>query len=115
MEMVGMDDEKYKSQFREKAENQVKGALLLDALAEKEGIKVEDEQLDEKIREIASERGIDYEYLKQFYENNKNAAENMKGQLREDRIFSLLEKGLTIREVSREELTQKPEIPETNV
>jgi trigger factor len=115
MEMIGMDDETYKSQFREKAENQVKGALLLDALAEKEGIKVEDEQLDEKIREIASERGIDYEYLKQFYENNKNAAENMKGQLREDRIFSLLEKGLTIREVSREELTQKPEIPETNV
>jgi trigger factor len=112
LDMIGMDDEKYKAQYLARAESQVKGALLLDVISEKEGIKVEEAELDEKIREIASERKQEYDSLKQFYEQNKSAGENLKDQLKENKLFSLLESRLTIREVSREELSRKPETPQ---
>ena len=44
LEMMGLDDAGYKARFRDTAEVQVKGALLLDALADQEGIKVEDNE-----------------------------------------------------------------------
>jgi len=112
LEMVGMDDEKYKAKYRESAEDQVKGALLLDAVAEREGIKVEDADVDDKIREIAEQRNQEFDALKQFYEQNKNAGENLKDQLKENKIFSFLESRAVIREVSREELATKPKAPE---
>jgi trigger factor len=110
--MVGMDDEKYKSQYRERAEEQVKGALLLDSIAEQEGIKVEDSDIDEKIREMAEERKQELEPLKQYYDQNKNARDFLKDQIREDKIFGLLEKSAAVKEVSREELSAKPDAPQ---
>ena len=112
LDMIGMDDDKYRSQYRDRAENQVKGALLLDAISDKEGIKVEDADLDEKIREIAVERKQEYDSLKQFYDQNKNAREFLQDQLKENKIFFFLKSRLTIREVSREELSRKPETPQ---
>jgi trigger factor len=112
LEMVGMDDEKYKSQYRDRAEEQVKGALLLDSIAEQEGIKVEDSDIDEKIREMAEERKQELEPLKQYYDQNKNARDFLKDQIREDKIFGFLEKNAAVKEVSREELSAKPDAPQ---
>jgi trigger factor len=112
IEMIGMDDEKYKSQYRERAENQVKGALLLDTIAENEGIKVEDSDVEEKIKAIAEERKQELEPLQQYYDQNKNARENLVDQLKENKIFEFLVGVLELREVSREELQSKTKTPE---
>ena len=109
LEMMGLDDAGYKTRFRDTAEVQVKGALLLDALAEQEGIKVEDNELDEKIKETAEQRNQQYETLKQFYEQNENARENLRDQLKENKVFAFLLERAKITEVPRKEIEAKPE------
>jgi trigger factor len=109
IEMIGLDEEGYKARFRETAESQVKGALLLDMLAENEGIKVEESEVDEKIRETAEQRNQDYDALKKFYEQNTGARENLKDQLKENKVFAFLKDKAVIKEVPRDEIVAKPE------
>jgi trigger factor len=109
MEMIGLNEEGYKSRFRETAESQVKGALLLDMLAENEGIKVEESEVDEKIRETAEQRNQDYDALKKFYGQNAGARENLKDQLKENKVFAFLKEKAVIKEVPRAEIVAKPE------
>jgi trigger factor len=109
MEMIGLDDESYKARFRETAESQVKGALLLDALAGQEEIKVEESEVDEKIREAAEQRNQGYDALKQFYEQKAGAKENLRDQLKEKKIFAFLKEKAVIKEVLRAEIAAKPE------
>ncbi len=107
LEMIGLGDDAYKARYRDTAEIQVKGALLLDKLAEQENIKVEDNELDERIREIAEERGQDIAKLKQFYEQNENAREGLRDQLKESKIFAFILERAKITEVPRGELEAK--------
>jgi len=107
LDMMGLDDAGYKTRFRDTAEVQVKGALLLDALAEQEGIKVEDGELDEKIKETAEQRNQQFETLKQFYEQNENARENLRDQLKENKVFALLLERAKITEVSRDKIKEE--------
>jgi trigger factor len=108
LEMMGLDDDGYRARFREAAESQVKGALLLDAVSAKEEIKVEDNELDEKIREIAEQRMQEYDALKKYYEQNANARENLRDQLKENKVFAILMEKAVIKEVSRDEIAAKP-------
>ena len=109
MEMIGLDDESYKARFRETAESQVKGALLLDALSAQEEIKVEESEVDEKIREAAEQRNQGYDTLKQFYEQKAGAKENLRDQLKEKKVFAFLKEKAVIKEVPRAEIVAKPE------
>ncbi len=109
LDMIGLDDDAYKKKFWETAETQVKGALLLDALAAKEDIKVEDSELKEKIKELAEQHNQELAKLEQFYEQNQNARESLKDSLKELKIFAFLLERAKITEVPRSELEAKPE------
>ena len=109
LDMIGLDDDSYRDRFRDTAEIQVKGALLLDALAAQEGIKVEDSELEERIGEIAAQRNQEVAALKQFYEQNENAREGLRDQLKEHKIFAFLWERAKITEVPRSELEPKTE------
>lgn len=109
LEMMGLDDAGYKTRFRETAEIQVKGALLIDALADQEGIKAADNEVDEKIKETAEQRNQQFETLKQFYEQNENARESLRDQLKENKVFALLLGKAIITEVPRSEIEAKTE------
>ncbi|HEX9023708.1 MAG TPA: trigger factor, partial [Geobacteraceae bacterium] len=109
LDMIGLDDEAYRGRFRDTAETQVKGALLLDALAAQEKITAEDGDLNDHIRELARERGQDAAKLEQFYEQNENARESLRDFLRERKIFAFIWERAKISEVPRSELEKKPE------
>jgi trigger factor len=53
---VGLDWKKLREDGRPEAEKDVRGSLILEKVAEKESIKVTEEQVDELIRELAQER-----------------------------------------------------------
>jgi trigger factor len=55
---------KLHDQFKEEADKIVKTVLLLKAIAAKEGLTAEDDEVEEKIREIAAQRAQDYDALK---------------------------------------------------
>ncbi len=102
---IGTSEETIRSQSREVAVNQVKGSLLLAALADKEGIKVEDAELEEKMRDIAAEANKDFEQIETLYAANPYAKDTLVMQLREDKVIDFLLKNAVIAEVDA--LTEK--------
>ncbi|AJE03163.1 trigger factor [Geobacter pickeringii] len=104
LEMMGMDDEKFKEQYRSVAESQVKGSLLLDAVGKKEAVKVEEADIEAKLREISVESGQEYEKVKSYYDQNNNAKENLVAHLNEDKVLNFLLGKAIVTEVSKDEL-----------
>ncbi len=103
LEMMGMSEELYRIQFRSVAESQVKGSLLLDALADKQGITVDEAEIDAKLHEISGDNEQTYERMSTFYKTNKQAMESLTHQLREDRALELLKSSAVVTEVDRQE------------
>jgi trigger factor len=89
-EKIGTSEEKLKAQSRGVAVNQVKGSLLLAAIAEKECINVDESEIEEKIRDIAEQANKDYEVVSGYYEKNPYMKDTLRMQLREDKIISFL-------------------------
>lgn len=106
LEMMGLDDEKYKIQFRLVAEGQVKGSLLLEALAKKEGITATEEDADEKFRQMSGDNEQSLEAVKKHYQQNDQAKQNLFAQIREEKALDFLIARAKITEVSREQLKQ---------
>lgn len=104
LEMMGMTDESYKVQFRDVARDQVKGSLLLDAVAEKESLEVTDEDIAKQVSEIAAGTKQDPEKVASLYQTNSRARENLVAQMREDKAVSLLLERAKITEVPKEEI-----------
>jgi len=104
LEMMGMDEEKYKIQFRGTAATQVQGSLLLEAVAVKEGIKAEEKDLDEKISQIAGDSRESLDAVRKHYLSNENAKENMLAQIQEDKVIDLLLGSARVTEVAKDEI-----------
>jgi trigger factor len=104
LEMMGMDEQQYKLQFRGVAEAQVKGGLLLDSLANIEGIEVSDDEIEVRVNEIAGDDEQNQERIKTYYTQNKEARDNLRAHLREEKALALLLSKAVITEVSAEQL-----------
>ncbi len=94
-------------QFRNVAETQVKGSLLLEALARQEKLEVTNADIAEKIKQIAAQNNKDVETVENFYNENVQAKDNLSAQIREDKAVELVMSKATISEVERSELENK--------
>jgi len=90
LEMMGLTEESYKVQFRDAARDQVKGSLLLDAVAEKEAVEVSDADIEKQLEEIAASTKQDLAVVAKHFHGNSRAKENLVAQLREDKTMQLL-------------------------
>lgn len=104
LEMMGLDEKSYLEQFRETAEIQVKGSLLLEALAGQEGITVAEQEIEEKYRQIAAENSQDVAGVKKYYDEHEAARENLVAQLKEDKVVELLLGKAKVTEVAKDEI-----------
>ena len=90
LEMMGLDEERYKLQFRPVAESQVKGSLLLDALAKQENISAVDGDVEDKLRQMSGDNDKSLETMRNYYQQNQKAKENLLIQIKEDKAVDLL-------------------------
>ena len=104
LEMMGLDEEQYRLRFRPTAEKQVKGALLLEALAKKESITADEGALESKFAQIAAQSSQGIERVKSYYQQNNEAMENLKAQAREDKVLEFLLARAKVSVVAKEEL-----------
>lgn len=104
LEMMGLDDERYKIQFRSAAESQVKGSLLLEALARQEDIKPAESDLDEKFRQFAGDNEQSLEGIRKYYLQNEKAKANLMAQIREDKAIAILTAQAKVTEVPRDQI-----------
>jgi len=104
LEMMGLDEKSYLEQSREGAEMQVKGYMLLNALSKQEGITVGDEDIEEKLLQIAKETNQELEGWKIYYDKNETARENLIAQIKKDKVIGFLLSKANVSEVSKGEL-----------
>jgi len=81
--------EEARGKFRERAINNLKAAFIFGDIAKKEGIGVSDEEVDEKLREIASNADLEFENVKEVYVK-RGLVEDLKSRAIEEKIISFL-------------------------
>ena len=63
LKMTGNDIESVKEQIRPNAERQVREQLVLETIAETENLKASDEQIEERLKEMATMYKADYDEM----------------------------------------------------
>ncbi|MCC8142220.1 MAG: trigger factor [Lachnospiraceae bacterium] len=104
MEYTGTNLDEMKEEIRPDAEMQIRNELVLDAIAEAEGIEITDEDIEEELEKMAAMYQMDVEQLKSYLDEEET--ENMKLDLASRRAYEHI--GDTMKPVSRV-ITEKEE------
>lgn len=86
--------DEYKHSVMDRAQEDVKSYLLLDAVAKAESIEVSAEEVQAKVEEFAAEEGASVgQFLARY---GRSALDQIATQLRRDRAFALVEESATV-------------------
>lgn len=88
--------------LRDRAVDNVKASIILGAIARKEGIEVEEKEIEDKLAEISRSVRIPFDKVREFYEKN-NMVEGLEARLIQDKVLQFLIEKSNVEEVSREE------------
>ena len=83
--------------YEPEAEKRIKMGMILAKIAEKEGLTVEDDEVDDRLKRIAEETKRAYDYIRDFYEKY-NLRDNLKNSLLEEKTFNLLIEKAAVKE-----------------
>lgn len=104
LEMLGMSDENFNKTYWDMATQQVKGELLLDAIAMQEQIVVEEAEVEQKFADFAEQSNTPLPQVKKFFENDQ-ALRGLKGQLLQEKVSAFLLDKAVVTEI-------EPKVPE---
>jgi trigger factor len=90
MAYTGSDADKLREDFRERAVQELKTELVLDAIAKAEGIAVGDEDLDLEYQRQSEQTGRPAEEVKELYDGNKSVADSLKFSLMINKTIKFL-------------------------
>ncbi len=116
MRAAGMDEKssmelsfRMHDQFKQDAEKTVKSFLLIKKIAQKEGIIVEESDVDNHIHELAEMHHTDYEVVKRAYDNDERM-ESLKSEIIQKKVFDFIERQANITIVEKTDVKQE-EVP----
>jgi len=89
---LGVTEEKLQGDYKAMAQKQVKTFLILEKIASQEGIAATDEEVDERLKEMAERMHQKFDVVKRYYEKNGLLPEVKAGILRDKTLNFLLEK-----------------------
>ncbi len=98
LEMLGMNDESFNKTYWDMATQQVKGEMILDAIAQQEKIVVADDEIEKKFADFAGQSNTPLEQVKKFFENDQTLR-GLKGQLLQEKVSAFLLDKAVITEV----------------
>jgi len=102
LEKLGIPADTMKENYRDEAEKQVKCSLLIEVIAKKEDITVGDEEVEEKLKEIARANNQEVEKVRDFY-RKQGLWEGLKTKLLENKTLDFLLERAKIVEVVKNE------------
>ena len=76
--------------LKKRAEGQVRGSLLLEAVAKKESIELKPEEFDAEIKKTAEQMKVEETKLREYYAKNPGRQEDFVFRLRQDRTIQFL-------------------------
>lgn len=83
--------------FEKKAEEKIKGDILLSRIAEKEEIKLEENDVYERMKKLAEDTRRSYDEVKSFYEKN-NLMNYVISSIMQEKTVNLLRENAVVRE-----------------
>ena len=89
---LGVSEEKLQGDYREMAQKQVRTFLILEKIADQEGITVTDGEAEDRVREISERIHQKFDVVKRYYEKNGLIPEVKAGIMSEKILNFLLEK-----------------------
>jgi trigger factor len=89
---LGVSEEKLVDDYRETAKKQVRTFLILEKIADQEGITVTDEEAENRLKEISERIHQKFDVLKRYYEKNGLIPEIKAGIMSEKTLNFLLQK-----------------------
>jgi len=100
---MGLDPASFRKIYRDIAVKQVKGSLLLEAIALQENLKVDEDEIREKLDEIVQQTGAPKEVVMNFYadESRRRA---LVSQLAEEKVIYFLTGKANIQVVAKDQL-----------
>jgi len=98
LEMLGMKDESFNKTYWDMATQQVKGELILDAIAQQEQLVIDDAEIEKKFADFAEQSNTPLDQVKKFFENDQ-ALRGLKGQLLQEKVSTFLLDSAVITEV----------------
>lgn len=103
------DAESYKENSRDQAKREAKWAFILEELEAKYEVEIEAEDIDNKIASDAARYGMPVEMVKNFYQQSSDQLENLRRNIRTDKVFQQLLEAVNVNEVDKETYQQKKE------
>ncbi len=100
--MPNFDEKAVAEYYKPRAEWNAKWQIILENLAEKEGIKVEDSELEDLAKQEAEKTGISVAKLVKYYKDTKRT-----DMLLEEKVIKFLKDNANIKEVDAEEKTKE--------
>ena len=105
LEQVGITEEKLREDFRPASERRVREMLVLEEIAQKDEITVDEEDLKKGFEDMAASMGQDPEIVRQYYEA-RGLTDTLKDKLVEEKTLKYLVENAKVLEVERDELSE---------
>jgi len=105
LEQAGITEEKLREDFRPASERRVREMLVLEEIARKDKITVDEEDLDRGFKDMAASMGQDQEIVRQYYEA-RGLMDTFKDKLIEEKTLNYLVENAKVLEVERAELSE---------
>jgi trigger factor len=86
---LGLDVDRMRDELRQRALLEVKGYLLLEAIAEKEKIEASEEDLDKHFEKLSGELKQPAEKIRAAF-RRQDSLDSLKGRLRQDKALAFL-------------------------
>lgn len=103
LEMAGITEEKFRADFRGASEMRVKKMLILDEIARKDNVEVDDDDLQKAYEDQAAGMGMQPDMIRQYYEG-RGMVDSLKEKLIGEKTLKLLVENAKILEVNGEKL-----------
>lgn len=106
----GFDVESYKEKMDESAQREAKWAFISQKLQEEfDDIEIKPEDIDEYLGTEAARYGAPVDQLRSYYAQNPSQLENLRSNIRENKVFDKLAEVVDVNELSKEEFRKKRE------
>lgn len=91
---LGLDFQKLRDDFRPKAELEVRGQLIVEAIGKKEKIEVNDAELEKKLEELAEEGATPLSTIRKYYKDEEER-QGLVSRVREQKTIDFLKSTAT--------------------
>lgn len=90
IDLKAFDAGKFREENKAMAEKRVKGLLLLDVIAEKEHVEVNDQEVETALAVMARSAGQTVEAVKKYYDSQDGGLDNLRSSLVHEKTLALL-------------------------